>query len=192
MSLWYHVLNPVLRRCRRQLLFWWTSLEYYLSLLLHEGEAKTPNYGQRHKKGSKRKQKSWKVCRWHHPISFWWHLPTFAYFNHVHWAYDVGVESFLHVLGTGLQKRMSEQNPCIVDQQVETLGPHLRVHQLGALFYATKVSGIWPRETESEATAADSLMNINTALAIVSKSGVCLVTIRGTESLYQDRWCRFC
>lgn len=142
----------------------------------------------------KRKQKSWKVCRWHNLISFWWHSPTFAYFNHVHWAYDVGVETFLHLLGTGLQKGKSEQNPSIVDQQVETLGPHLWVHQLGTLFYATKVSGIWPRVIKSGATTADSLMNINTALTIGSKSSFCLflVIFRATESLYQDGWCRFC
>ena len=75
MTVWFHVLNPVLTRCRRQLLFWWTSLEYYSSLQRHEGEAKTPDYGHRHKKEETEKLKSLQMTQ---PNFL---LMTFAYFR---------------------------------------------------------------------------------------------------------------
>lgn len=64
------------------------------------------------------------------------------YFNDVHRAHDIGVEGILHVLRSSLQQLAFGQVPSVVNQQVETCRPHQRAHLLGALFYATKVSGV--------------------------------------------------
>lgn len=73
---------------------------------------------------------------------------SLAYLDDVHGAHDIGVKRIPHVLSGALQQGGFAQNSCVVNQQVETPGPHQGVHLPGALFNATQVSGICRREKE--------------------------------------------
>lgn len=55
---------------------------------------------------------------------FIWLVNFFTYFNDVCRAQDIGGESILHVLGSGGLQIVSVQDPCVVNQQVETPCPH--------------------------------------------------------------------
>lgn len=130
------------------------------------------------------------------------HDDTFplAYFNDVHRAHEIGVETCLHVLRTGLQQGLCDHNSCVVNQQVETPRRHQRVHLLGTLFYARKVRGIWRREKESGATAVRESDKYHSITYRVK--GQCVPGHAGrmeslidykrvTESIYQDVWWRW-
>lgn len=70
---------------------------------------------------------------------------SLAHLHDVHGSHDVGVEGLLHVFRFALQHALFEQDPGVVDQQVEAPGPQLGAHLLGALFNAAQVSGVWRR-----------------------------------------------
>lgn len=67
---------------------------------------------------------------------------------------NIIVDFSLHVLWPATLQGAFGQNPCFVNQQVETYCIHQGDLLLGVLFYATKVSGVWQRKKESGASGA--------------------------------------